>query len=987
MGRGLRRSKRCGQLHLAHVASVLAILLFAAGAFPAAAQAPGETPGNSSPAAPPLQDAELPLSGAAEQLATEAFGSFNRKDYATAIDRAAEAIRQRPDVGRLRTLLIRALDAAGKKDEARHAALQAANDPILSASTREELKKYVSEGAPAPPAQPQDSAQSVPEASAAQPQHEANGELPLTGPAYQIATESFDSFNRKDYAIAIARAREAIRQRPDVGRLRTLLIRALDAAGKKDEAHKEARQAANDQRLTAAARDELKKLAAAESAPGAPTVQADGELPLSGPAYQIATEAYAAFDRRDYASAIARAREAIRQRPDVGRLRTLLVRALDAAGKKDEARKEAQEGANDQRLTAVARDELRKLAAAESSPANQAAPEANAAYQAADAAYRAYDQRDYNLAVRKAQEAVKLDPSNARYRTLLANALAAQKLAAQRDAKGTTAQAAPTQSPAERAANAAYEAIRQHNYRAALEYAREAVQQAPDKRDFRLLLIQLLVQNKRQPEALRETDHAIAQLGPNAALLRQRGVLRATLGDQQGAYADLREALRLSTSASAADKRFLRLSIADAAIATKRPEEAYKVLEPLGAGADYAVWIRRGRALRAIKDYSGAEGAFARAQEAARGANERDEVLAARIGLLVAEGRKDEAFRLFTDARAAGSFATLKAVDLAFLAVQAGDNVTAYEAFEEAKRKGELRGSQFVDAAYAARRAYRNQAAIEFLRDAIDAEERGEFKLDPQALFGLRRAVADLKRRWGILNSLTYGSSGVSNAAFAPQGNQGRILQSGTELYWRLPGIGYRDGALFEVFARQFTTLSDSLHGPTGMSTMQGSAGARWKPFGQYNFVVEASKLFKIGRYAREDTLLRAAVSDGFDTDLRVDKRSWWTGQYYAEIASFVETGQEIAYGEARLGRSFRADEPDDHLVLTPFVGIVANYDSELANEYALGGGPGIHARYWFREDKYTAPMSYVDLTFQYRWKLDGDERAKGVFAGITLNY
>ena len=42
------------------------------------------------------------------------------------------------------------------------------------------------------------------------------------------------------------------------------------------------------------------------------------------------------------------------------------------------------------------------------------------------------------------------------------------------------------------------------------------------------------------------------------------------------------------------------------------------------------------------------------------------------------------------------------------------------------------------------------------------------------------------------------------------------------------------------------------------------------------------------------------------------------------------------------------------------------------------GIGIGNNVRYWFREDAYNAPRSYVDFSLQYRVKVLGDERAEG---------
>ncbi|MEO6292638.1 MAG: hypothetical protein ABIO88_08455, partial [Burkholderiaceae bacterium] len=47
----------------------------------------------------------------------------------------------------------------------------------------------------------------------------------------------------------------------------------------------------------------------------------------------------------------------------------------------------------------------------------------------------------------------------------------------------------------------------------------------------------------------------------------------------------------------------------------------------------------------------------------------------------------------------------------------------------------------------------------------------------------------------------------------------------------------------------------------------------------------------------------------------------------------------------------------------------------------------GVSLRYWFNEDRYNAPRSYMDLSLQYRGRISGDDRAKGVFVRATLNF
>ncbi|WP_437628842.1 tetratricopeptide repeat protein [Achromobacter xylosoxidans] len=75
--------------------------------------------------------------------------------------------------------------------------------------------------------------------------------------------------------------------------------------------------------------------AAAQSAPRA------AEAPLEGAAYQFADEGYKSYDAGNYARAQQQAESAIALRPDVERLRLLLVYALQKQGKLREADKAA----------------------------------------------------------------------------------------------------------------------------------------------------------------------------------------------------------------------------------------------------------------------------------------------------------------------------------------------------------------------------------------------------------------------------------------------------------------------------------------------------------------------------------------------------------------------------------------------------------------------------------------------------------------------
>lgn len=86
--------------------------------------------------------------------------------------------------------------------------------------------------------------------------------------------------------------------------------------------------------------------------------QADAPLPLSGAAYRIAEQAFAAYERGDYQAAYQQSSEAVRLRPDVVRLRLLQIYALQKLGRSAEAQQQARRaldaGLKDPALPALA---------------------------------------------------------------------------------------------------------------------------------------------------------------------------------------------------------------------------------------------------------------------------------------------------------------------------------------------------------------------------------------------------------------------------------------------------------------------------------------------------------------------------------------------------------------------------------------------------------------------------------------------------------
>jgi tetratricopeptide (TPR) repeat protein len=681
-------------------------------------------------------------------------------------------------------------------------------------------------------------------------------------------------------------------------------------------------------------------------APARAWAQEDNELILTGPAYQIATNAYEAFARRDYAAAIAQAREAIRQRPDVASLKRLLIEALAASGSLEEADRTASgfigAGVQDPELIRQ-RDRVRIQMSERSASSVDTAPQTSEPAAQGDAKM---------LAPPTEQQATQWQP--------------------QAD-------------PAFQAADRAYRAYARKAYPEAVDQARRAVEFNPSSRDYRLLLINALSAGGQPQEAEKAATEALSKHRGDGEILAQRGYVRAVLKRHGPAAEDFSAALQAGMS-SAQTSRRLRLALADAALAAKQPQRALAALETLRSERSYAVEARTGYVLLALGRREEALEAFHNAGTYEASRPEKAAAIRAEIGLLSDLGRGAEARQRFMETQ--GHLMSLPDLDLAYLANRVGDDPTAAAYFRKAEAGGQLKGLSYVDAAYIEKRLYNNDQARDLFKAAIDEAGSGRLELEPQQLYGLRREVSELERTWGIYSSVLYGALGVApSVPGAPTPTGGNVLQAGTEIYWRPPEIGYRNGATIEIFARFFQTLADETNGPVGISTTQGSIGARWRPFTDINLVFEAGQQFLIGRHARTDTLLRVAYSDGYGTDLRADVTDWWTWQVYGDLGYYINEDQTVGTFEARIGRSFQMVGISNSLVLTPFLAIGGGYDSSLATPKALGAGAGLNLRYWFRETKYNAPMSYIDINVQYRARLAGDERAEGFFAGVTLSY
>jgi bacteriophage N4 adsorption protein A len=361
--------------------------------------------------------------------------------------------------------------------------------------------------------------------------------------------------------------------------------------------------------------------------------------------------------------------------------------------------------------------------------------------------------------------------------------------------------------------------------------------------------------------------------------------------------------------------------------------------------------------------------------------------LASEIAALIQLDRKPLARERLAAATKEGLLNDQPDTSIAYLAVLVGDDEGALAAFERASARGNLPVTATQDAAYAAGRLGRNDLAVKYFKQSIDVAEAGQPFLTPQQLFNTRREVADRSRQWGANAALTYRGISPSALSATQPGASNDSLQAGAEAWWR--PLDYRDGRVLELYAGLSETLSSKAGFATGAESLQGTLGARVKPLIDVNLVLAVERRFAIGSKTSTDWLPRIAYSAGAGTDLRVDAPSWMTATVYTEAGRFIKQRQTYATFEGQVGRSYRIDTVSPKLVIFPHAVLGADYNSNVAigSKNAVGAGAGVTLRHWLNEDRYNAPRSYADLSLQYRARISGDDRAKGVFLRFTLAY
>ncbi|MGV7222102.1 MAG: NfrA family protein [Nitrospinales bacterium] len=565
----------------------------------------------------------------------------------------------------------------------------------------------------------------------------------------------------------------------------------------------------------------------------------------------------------------------------------------------------------------------------------------NLAFKLADEGYKAVEVGDLEKADIAARKALAIKPDHPEIKKLYAYV---QKLYEQR---------------ALRIADKAYKEVANGNLDKANELTQEALKLQPENPQILALLAQIQIMRNEDEAAAKTLDKALAVRPGYARVLGMRGFLLISQGNDAGAKADFKEALN-SGELTQEEGGNVAMGLADLYGKEKKYQEAINVLHPYVEGGS-------------------------------------DRIISKWQANQIHTGTLPETKTLIHSPEVKYALTTRAYKELG------GENFkNSLELFLAAEKMGGLTAVQYGDAGYAARRSIENEHAVRLFMKAIDAalSDPAEINsLSPREIFGLRRAIDDLKRDWGFIGSTILahgggtttsgsGSTGTiaGNANPIVSGPDAFVQMSG-QVYYQPPVIGYRDGRQFQVFMGSFMNLNDGNGGPIGGQTGQGSVGVRWKPIRDKNLIFTAERLFAMGHLALNDWLLRIGYSYDHGVDIKPYLKNWSYRRLFVETAYLTDSERSINNLEARWGHVFRFSNPR-YLTFIPHILFSADFDSASLQRFNAGLGIGTSFRLWFRETTYRAPASFLDLTMQYKFGLVEDAtRQDGVFARLTLWY
>lgn len=298
-----------------------------------------------------------------------------------------------------------------------------------------------------------------------------------------------------------------------------------------------------------------------------------------------------------------------------------------------------------------------------------------------------------------------------------------------------------------------YKAIEEHDYRRAVQAARDARAKYPKAEPPLLALMAALNSSRQAREAVKEADLYIKDNSPSATLLAQRGYSRRATGDLRGAIEDFNAALAQPGLEPQQEKR-IKLALAEAKRASKSggglvAAQATPLEQALNSGYDALKLGRIDAAVRA-------------AREARDLDPKAEEPVLLLLSALLRQGRRAEALSEATRYLSSEPHSAAVLAQRGFIRRQTGDVTGAAADFEQAL-KNDLPADQKLNVARAlnearytlvAEKAFKASAARDWasaLRYGLAAEafpgaSEAVFRVTIAALAGLGRKEEALNK-------------------------------------------------------------------------------------------------------------------------------------------------------------------------------------------------------------------------------------------------
>jgi tetratricopeptide (TPR) repeat protein len=273
----------------------------------------------------------------------------------------------------------------------------------------------------------------------------------------------------------------------------------------------------------------------------------------------------------------------------------------------------------------------------------------------------------------------------------------------------------------------------------------------------------------------------------------------------------------------------------------------------------------------------------------------------------------------------------------------------------------------------------------------LDDDEALEYR---RGRLAMKREYTKLDKTIGLQAYFTRTDYDLEGPVPTPSIDGALPSQTGVELSWRPPVIGFHNERLFEVFGRLLSNFEDDSW-KFDEESYQGGVGIRGKPFKRLNLGVSFERLFKIGDDSEDNWLLRLLGGRAWG-EFHEERFALGTaGQLYGDVGAFLDDPERwYYYLDGRVGLSVGAGS---RVALTiPQLLMVRRWeeDSESGIDNYWLAGVGLTGRLFGGERRYTSGRWYIDTYLHYTWGrfdevpagLTEDERDfEGVVLGINF--